>query len=67
MTDKPSVKGSSLADIYDLQPLAFAKQIGLTPPKNPTGAMSYDGLLQLAADRYYDLNPHLARPLRRAS
>lgn len=57
----PRQKGSSDTP-YDLPPMAFAKWLGLRMPSDPTGALSYEGLLQLALDRYYDRNPHLARP-----
>ena len=54
-------------DLYDLTPQAFAKAIGLIIPKNGYGYLSYPGLLNLAVGQYYDRNPHLSRPLQKAS
>jgi len=41
---------------------SVCKEIGLAIPKNPGGALSYEGLLELALDSYYDRNTHLSRP-----
>jgi hypothetical protein len=56
-----------MTDLYDLTPQAFAKALGLVIPKNGYGYLSYPGLLNLAIGQYYDRNPHLSRPLAKAS